>query len=327
MKKFKKFLMITVLVALVVIVGVIGYIGLALPNVGEAENIKIVSTPERVEHGRYLAMSLAACMDCHSTRDWNTFAGPIDTNVMGGGGELFDARADFPGEVYASNITPFNLKNWTDGEIFRAITAGVTKDGSAIFPLMPWQSYSKMDREDVYDIIAYLRTLPSQEKSYPKRKLNFPLNIIVNTMPKKAELGKRPAEKDTIQYGAYLVQSAACRDCHTQNDKGTPVAGMDFAGGREFAMPGATLRTANITPDNETGIGKWSKQQFVDRFKNFRSKDHQAKQVSAGEFQTIMPWTMYSGMKVKDLEAIYAFLRTVKPISNQVIKFEPKKAE
>jgi hypothetical protein len=100
---------------------------------------------------------------------------------------------------------------------------------------------------------------------------------------------------------------------------------MDFAGGREFKLPAGSIYTANITPDLETGIGNWTKQQFVDRFKVYAVSAHNMPAVSDTDFQTIMPWTMYGGMKVQDLEAIYTYLRTVKPIKNQVVKFVPAK--
>ncbi|MBW4888675.1 c-type cytochrome [Mucilaginibacter sp. HMF5004] len=326
MKKVKKIMPYVVVTVLLLIVVAMAYVSWALPNVGKPEELKVDITPARVAHGKYLAMHVNVCIDCHSTRDWTIFAAPIDTTQQGGGGELFDASAGFPGKVYSSNITPGNLKNWTDGEILRAFTCGVKKDGSAIFPLMPWPYYSKMDREDAYDIIAYIRSLAPQEKSYEKRKLDFPLNFIVNTMPAKATFGKRPAESDTVKYGEYLVQNAACRECHTQNDKGTPLPGMDLAGGMEFKLPGITVRTANITPDKTDGIGQWTKEQFVQAFKKYKAKDYKPQAVAPGEFQTVMPWTMYAGMKVSDLEAIYTYLKTIKPVKNQVVKFD-KRAE
>lgn len=324
MKKFKKWIAITIIAIVVIITAAISYVTMALPNVGEPEAIKINYTPERVAHGKYLANYVAVCMDCHSGHDWTKLGGPVDTGKLGTGGDKFDAAVGFPGTVYIPNITPYHIKDWTDGELFRAITTGVKEDGSAIFPIMPWQSYSKMDREDVYDIIAYIRTLKPQQTDYPKRELDFPLNIIVHTMPQKAALGTRPSEKDTLKYGAYLVQSAACQDCHTQNDKGAPLPGMAFAGGRDFQINGGVVRTANITPHPVTGIGKWTKAQFVARFKLYADSAYHPATVKPGEFQTIMPWMMYSKMKNSDLEAIYAYLQTIKPVNNSVVKFSNK---
>ena len=323
MKKFKKWAAYTVIAIILIVITGISYVTLALPDVGKPQNLKIQITPQRIERGKYLANHVAVCIDCHSTRDWSKFAGPLLPNGVGAGGEKFDARVNFPGEVYVPNITPSNLKNWTDGELYRAITAGVKKDGSAIFPIMPWQSYSKMDPEDVYDIIAYIRTLEPHQTAYPKRKLNFPLNLIVNTMPKKAEPGKRPAESDTLKYGAYLVQTTACRECHTKADKGAPIPGMDLAGGNEYSLGnGAIVRSSNISPDNDTGIGKWTKEQFISRFKQFDNGSIKSIAVKPGDFQTIMPWWSYCGMSEKDLGAIYAYLKTVRPVKNRVNKFQ-----
>jgi len=314
-----------VIFVILIIVVVVAYVSIALPNVGPPQAIKVSLSPQRIAHGEYLANHVAVCVDCHSTRKWNLFAAPIDSTVLGAGGEKFDARVNFPGEVYVPNITPYNLKDWTDGEIYRAITTGVKKDGSAIFPIMPWQSYSKMDPEDVYDIIAYIRTLKPHEGAYPKRKLDFPLNLIVNTMPKKADPVKRPDQKDTLAYGAYLVQTAACRECHTKADKGTPIPGMDLAGGNEYGIGGgAILRASNITPDKKTGIGNWNKQQFVERFKQYANGLVKPTIIKSGEFQTIMPWWKYGGMSEKDLSAIYTYLKTVKPVNNSVVKFQSK---
>jgi mono/diheme cytochrome c family protein len=324
MKKVGK-IIIYLVVACVIIVGVaLSYVKFALPDLGDAPDLKVEITPARIERGKYLANHVTVCIDCHSTRDWSKFSGPVNHNEIGTGGEKFDQAAGLPGTIYSPNITPHNLNSWTDGEIFRAITTGVKKDGSAIFPIMPYASYGKMDKEDIYSIIAYIRTLPVKQTASPERELDFPLNFIVNTIPTKANPQTIPSPSNELAYGAYLVNAASCFDCHTNLVDGKFVEAMDFAGGREFKLPGGSLYTANITPDKETGIGYWTKQQFVDKFKAFADSAHAPKQVSGSEFQTIMPWTMYGGMKVQDLEAIYTYLRTLKPIKNQVTKFVPK---
>ncbi|MEO8884574.1 MAG: cytochrome C [Mucilaginibacter sp.] len=322
MKKIAKG--IAYLLIIIVLIGIVAvsYITLALPNVGPAEDIKVQITPQRIERGKYLALHVSACLDCHSAHDWTKLGGPVDTTMLGSGGEVFDAGQGFPGKVIVPNITPFNLKSWTDGEIFRAATTGVKKDGSPIFPLMPWKYYSKMDREDIYSIIAYLRTLKPIENTHPKAKLDFPLNILVHTMPQKATLGTKPAAADTIKYGEYLVQSAACKDCHSQDNNGEILPGMEFAGGKEFKINGHSLKSANITPDAVTGIGNWTKQQFIARFRVLNDVSKAPTINKARDFQTLMPWWQYSKMTDGDLSSIYAYLKTVKPVSNTVIKFQ-----
>jgi len=318
MKRFKKILLYAVIIIVLIIVSVVSYITLALPNVGDPENISIALTPQRIARGEYLANHVSLCTDCHSKRDWSKFAGPLVVSTLGGGGEVFDSSVGFPGSVHVPNITPFSLKNWTDGEIFRAITTGVRKNGNAIFPLMPWPYYSKMSREDIYSIIAYIRTLKPVSAGYPKSTLNFPLNILVHTMPQKAALGIMPSPADTIKYGAYMANASGCKECHSQDNNGKLIAGLEFAGGHEYTVNGHAVHSANITPDKATGIGNWSEAAFVERFKSFADPT-KATNVSASGFQTIMPWYGYSGMSETDLKAIYAYLRTIKPVSNKVV--------
>ncbi len=324
MKKIGKALIYIFLLLFILIGAGMSYVKLGLPNVGDAPELKVELSPERIERGRYLANNVTLCIDCHSQRDWSKFAAPPVAGSIGAGGEKFDESIGFPGAVYSPNITPFNLKNWTDGELYRLITTGVTKDGSALINIMPYQSYGKMAEEDIYSIIAYIRTLPSKESTTPERKLDFPLNFIVNTIPAKATPKSVPSVSDTVRYGGYLANAAACVDCHTKQDKGSPVAGMEFAGGREFSGPGGSVFSANISADKTTGIGNWTREQFLNKFKQY-ADGYIPHNVKPGEFQTIMPWTMYAQMMESDLSAIYTYLRTVKPVKNQVERFIAKK--
>lgn len=323
MKKFKKVLLYAVIFIVLFIISVISYVTLALPDVGKPENITVALTPQRIARGQYLANHVTLCVDCHSKRDWTKLAAPIVGGSLGGGGEVFDASVGFPGSVNVPNITPYKLKDWTDGEIFRAITCGVRKNGDPIFPLMPWPYYSKLDREDVYSIIAYIRTLKPIVANYPKSSLNFPLNILVHTMPQKATLSSIPPSTDTLKYGEYLTNASACKECHSQDDKGKLIAGLEFAGGHEYQVNGHMVRSANITPDKSTGIGNWSQAGFLARFKAFNDPEKAAR-VAKEDFQTIMPWYDYAGMSDGDLKSIYAYLKTVKPVKNKVEKFQAK---
>src|SRR5690554_2503217 len=175
-----------------------------------------------------------------------------------------------PGNYYSRNLTPYNLGDWTDGELFRAITTGVNKDGKALFPIMPYLNYGKVDKEDIYDIIAYLRTLEPIEYDVPESTSNFPMNFIINTIPAPAAFTTKPDKADKIEYGRYLVTAASCRDCHTPQINGAPIMELDLAGGFEYILSeGEILRSANITPHERTGIGSWTEDQFVQRFKNY----------------------------------------------------------
>ncbi|MFZ6002064.1 MAG: c-type cytochrome [Bacteroidota bacterium] len=322
--KFLKYLGYLLALVVVAIAGLLTYVKTALPNVGEAEELKIEYTPERIEHGKYLANSVTVCMDCHSKRNYAKFSGPLTDGTLGMGGDVFDQTVGMPGVFYARNITPAGISRYTDGELFRLITTGVTKEGRAMFPLMPYPYYGKMDPEDIYDIIAYVRSIPAIPNEVPESVADFPMNFILNTIPQKANPQKRPDPADQLAYGAYMTNASGCVECHTQVDKGQIIPEVAFGGGREFMFPDkSVLRSSNISPDPETGIGKWTEEAFVARFKAYADSSHVTPNVAPGEFNTIMPWTMYAGMTEQDLKSIYAYLKTVKPVTNAVTKFTP----
>ncbi|MBX3252774.1 MAG: c-type cytochrome [Chitinophagaceae bacterium] len=309
-----------------VVIGLIAtgsYLKAYLPDIADAPEIKVERSPERMERGRYLANCVAVCMDCHSSRDWSKFAGPLSGN-LGGGGEKFGKDMGFPGTIYSANITPYNLGNWSDGEIFRAITAGVDKDGKALFPVMPYHHYGQMDKEDIYSIIAYIRTLDPIKNNTAERELDFPLNFIVNTMPREAQPKPKPDESERLAYGAYLVNTAGCVDCHSKTDKGAIVKGSEFGGGMEFRQPAGIVRSANITSHKETGIGRWTKEAFVQRFKQYSDSNYQSPAFTPNDLNSPMPWHMYAGMKEADLEAIFVYLQSLEPIDNTINRYEKK---
>ncbi|HEX5170424.1 MAG TPA: c-type cytochrome [Cyclobacteriaceae bacterium] len=322
MKSFFKIVAIVIAILIVAVGALLLYVKMALPNVGDPEDIKIEYTAERIARGEYLANCVSVCMDCHSIRDWSKFSGPIADGTFGQGGQRFDQTVGFPGVFYSKNITPAGISRYTDGELFRVISTGVTKEGRAMFPLMPYPYYGKMDREDIYSIIAYIRSIPSIKNEVPESKADFPLNFILNTIPKKAELQKRPDPSDGLAYGAYMTNASGCIECHTQVDKGQIIPEFAFGGGREFQLPdGSVVRSANISPHPETGIGKWTRESFIARFKVYADSAYSIPSVNPGEFNTLMPWTMYANMKEEDLAAIFDYLQTVKPIENGVEKF------
>lgn len=119
------------------------------------------------------------------------------------------------------------------------------------------------------------------------------------------------------------MNAAACADCHTpMEEQGQFLPGRDFAGGTPFLPNGTGLvRAANITPDANTGIGTWTEDQFLDKFRAFRGVPPRTLEGAERLQNTEMPWTYYAGMDDDDLRAIYAFLRAQTPVVNRVEKF------
>ncbi|MBO6536601.1 MAG: c-type cytochrome [Balneolaceae bacterium] len=324
MKLIGKIFAVIVTVLILMIVGVIAYVNTALPAVENAPELSVELSPERIERGKYLANYVYLCTDCHSDRNYAQFAHVLDENNLGKGGNLFGLEHGFPGDFYAKNLTPYNLGDWTDGEIYRAITSGVDNEGEPMFPIMPYPNYAQVDPEDIYDIIAYLRTLEPVAHDVPESSAPFPMSMIMRTMPTNPQMNSKPDLSDNIAYGKYLVTAASCADCHTPIDeRGGRLPGMDFAGGMDFHVPGGLVKSANITPDPKTGIGTWSEEAFVAAFKRFEDPNHEVnnRQLTPGEYNTSMPWRLYSKMNEEDLSAIYAYLQTLTPVSNTMERF------
>jgi len=323
MGTFLKYTGILIAVLSIIIATTYGWFSRAYPDVGPAPDIKVDMSDAQVEWGRYLFHNVAACSHCHSKRDWRKFGGPDTPGTIGQGEEKFE---EAHGTVYAKNLTPYGLKDWTDGEIYRAITTGVDKYGNPLYPLMPYQSYSKMDSRDVKAIISYIRTLKPIAYDPPKRDLHRVMEIMLRTVPQPAQPIVRPDRSDITAYGKYLITIGDCSGCHTQVDEETMAFKTDLylAGGWEVEMPGGTVGVANLTPDSATGLGYWSLEQFLNRFKNFDAHYDDIPPVTGNAFQTIMPVNDYAGMTTEDLTAIYTYLRTVKPVKNKVNKFTPR---
>jgi len=130
------------------------------PNWGEP----VVSVPEPnkddpIEHGRYLTHNLGHCTDCHTP----LVEGQHDFSRIGAGGNLFPMPFGYSWSALAANITShpeLGLGNWTDDEIKRAITQGISRDGRQLLPFMAFDFYRNISDDDLNDIVAYLRTLP-----------------------------------------------------------------------------------------------------------------------------------------------------------------------
>jgi mono/diheme cytochrome c family protein len=316
------------LVALLLVVAACGYCYLmfAFPKVPPATaNVKFDPSPERLARGEYLANHVSGCTTCHSRRDFTKFSGPFRPETLGAGGEKFDLGP--AGVLYSPNITPAAIGSWTDGELLRAVTQGVSRDGTPLFPLMPYPHFGRMSEDDVHAMLAYIRSLKAIESpAPPPRQLSFPLNFIVRTIPQPNTYGTRPSPQDKVAYGKYMTAAALCTECHTPIDeRGTPLPGMEFAGGTELIETGYRVRSANITPDANTGIGSWTEQQFIDKFKGFESTASAPLAEKERARNTPMPITAYAGMTREDLSAIYAYLRTIKPVTNRVDTFPDAK--
>jgi len=316
MKKFFKFIGMGLGGLLVLLGAAVTGVQVSMPRSNPASTEKVDATPERVERGRYLVNHVGACFSCHGKQDYSSMSQPV---VPGTEGFAGGCDPGFPGNVCFSNITSHptaGIGGWTDGEVMRAIREGISRDGHALAPLMPYESYRAFSDEDIQSIVAYLRTLPPSDKPAPTTELPFPLNVVVKLMPSPVDGPvAHPSASDTVATGRYLATVAGCSGCH----------GSDFAGGnRTIETSKGPVVMANITPDTQHGIGGMTRENFITRFKLYQMLDPALKVTP--QTVTIMPWGLYAGMSEADLGAIYDYLRTVPAVNKQVIT-RPKARE
>jgi len=285
---------------------------------GNEDSVKKV-----IERGRYLANNVSHCMECHSKRDFNKYTGPVIEGTEGMGGFEFNERLGIPGVVYGRNITPDTVNGigkWTDEEIARAMTRGISKNGDTLFPMMPYANFNQMSKADVYSIIAYLRTLKPNSNKVPERKLHFPVSLAYPPLQSTSlDNNVKPDVSDMVKYGGYLVTIASCIDCHTPMEKGQFVMSKLFAGGHTFDMGTFRVSSANIQPVSATGIGSWTEAMVLEKFKRY--KDPASYSGNPGKLNTIMPKAQYANLDDFDIKAIYRYLRTLPAVNNLVEKY------
>ncbi len=125
------------------------------------------------------------------------------------------------------------------------------------------------------------------------------------SIPADAAPPTQRAAADVIAQGAYLARAANCVGCHT-----TP-GGAPFAGGVGIETPFGTVYTSNLTPDDATGIGRWS-------VEHFRRAMHSGRSYNGRLLVPAFPYTSYTGMARGDVDALYAYLRSLPPVTQAV---------
>jgi hypothetical protein len=282
------------------------------------------SLTKAVKRGEYLTLHVAMCLDCHSKRDFTKATGPVVAGTEGQGGEEFGPKLGVPGVVYARNITPdkeTGIGDWSDDDILRAITQGISKRGDTLFAIMPYYNLNHIAKEDLLNIIAYIRTLPAIKNKVPARNLMVPTMAFYNPqfLQPSIEGNKRPPMSDAVHYGQYMVTMADCQTCHTPMTPKGPDMTRPFAGGFLFDAGTFKVNSANLTSDSATGLGTWNEDRFMAKFTQYR--DPKMVEVNPGAQNTYMPVAAYAGMTDGDLRSVYAYIHSLAPISHKVEKY------
>lgn len=298
-----------VILIIIILTGAALYFKIYLPRI-PLKSLIVELTEERIARGDYLANHLLSCIDCHSIRDFSKYAGPVVPGTEGMGGMIFDQSMGLPGKYISTNITPYELSSWSDAEIYRAITAGVGKNNNALFSIMPYKVFGTLPDEEIYSVIAYLRTLKPLKNYIIPSVTDFPVSLFLNTIPAEGHPGQMPDKKDRLKFGEYLAR-AACKDCHTPRIKGKSDEEKAYRGGQEFLIPGGKrVKSVDIT-SSPKGIGSWTVDRFVNTFKNYDPETYVPTDVSGDGKNTIMPWLTFGGLEKGDLEAIYYYLKSI----------------
>jgi mono/diheme cytochrome c family protein len=253
----------------------------------------------QIERGRYLAV-LSDCASCHT--------------VPGTGQPFAGGRAiETPfGNIVAPNITPdpeTGIGSWSDEAFDAAVRHGIGRNGSRLYPAMPYNAYTKMSRDDVLAIRAYLNTVTPVRNAVVADTLPFPFNIRTAMRVWDALYFKdgdyRPDPNQSAEWnrGALLVDGPGhCGACHTPKT---------FLGGDKtnHYLEGAYLQgwsAPDITNDARLGLGRWSKEDIVAYLKS--GHNHiTAATGPMGEVVTLS--TAY--MTDPDLNAIATYLKSL----------------
>jgi cytochrome c553 len=287
---------------------------------------KIAATPERLLRGAYLVNQVAACGACHTTREHgNINTEPERTDAFLGGGNVMVAHG-LADAVWVPNITPdveTGVGGWSDDELMRAIRDGVARDGHFMLPLMPFGAYQHMSDEDARSIVAYLRSVPAFKQPKPRapNQLGFLARVLFEKvgvqMHAPAHDVAAPSVEDPAKLGEYVATIGACSECHSLTKKG-PRKSTDpqYLAGSDGPMEDPAVGKVwarNLTPDKETGLGKYFASQIKQAMREGKRLDGKR---MAPPMAVLIPH--YSGIAEADLDALVAYLKSVPPARHQV---------
>ena len=216
---------------------------------------------ELIKRGEYLARA-GDCIACHTVRGGKTFAGglPMLTPF---------------GTLYTPNITPddqYGIGKWTSEDFYRSIHLGRSKDGSLLYPAMPFTAYTKVTRADSDAMFAYMRSVPPVNVASRPHELRFPFNqrnMLIGWRVlffSEGEFKPDPTKSVEWNRGAYLIEGLGhCSMCHTSiNAMGGPVSSAAFGGG---LIPLQNWYAPSLTSNKEAGLGDWDIKDINDLLK------------------------------------------------------------
>lgn len=257
----------------------------------------------QLARGAYLVNGVVACGNCHRQ------LGPQGQALLDkglSGGLVFDEP---PFKAVAPNITPdrqTGIGNWSASQLGKAIREGIRPDQSVVGPPMPIAFYRKFSDEDLAAVVAYLRAQPAVSHAVARSEYRIPLPA--NYGPSVQGI-PTPDPSQQLAYGEYLANIGHCMECHTPRDKqGMLVLSKFGAGGQVFKGPWGVSVSRNLTPHDD-GLKNVSDEHIERAIRH--GVDHRGQPMKPP-----MGFAFYKNINAQDMQAIIAYLRSLKPIAS-----------
>jgi mono/diheme cytochrome c family protein len=225
----------------------------------------------QVRQGEYLARA-GDCVACHTAQGGRPFAGGL-------------AMETPIGAVYSTNITPdpSGIGRYSFEDFDRAVRHGIGKDGSSLYPAMPYPSYASVNDADMQALYAYFmhgvapvaQANKASDIPWPL-SMRWPLSVWRLMFAPKVLAYQAPAGADPLlSRGAYLVEGLGhCGACHTPRALTMQEKALNPADGPEYLAGSAPLEgwiAKSLRGDTRDGLGSWSEAQLVEFLKTGRS--------------------------------------------------------
>lgn len=309
MKRILKVLGVLVGILLIAAV-VIHFRGIPTYEVALVDH-EVESTPAQIAKGKKYVLTL--CASCHMNEETGKLTGK----------HMLDAPKEF-GEIYSMNITQdktYGIGEWSDEELIYLFRTGIKRDGQYAPPYMA--KLPKMADADLDAIVAFLKSddalvqadATPDKPCEPSFLTKFLCTIAFKPMPIPTAEIPLPDTSNVLEYGEYLAHNFDCFSCHSAdfktNDFMEPKQSKGYFGGgnKPLNRKGQVVVTPNLTPDKETGIGNWSKADFVAAVR-YGSK--------SGEEALRYPMLPYAQLTDYEVGCIFDYLQTVPAINNKV---------
>lgn len=275
-----------------------------------ASQAALAATPASIAQGEYLAKA-GDCAACHTIAGGQPFAGGLKMSTP-------------VGAIYSSNITPdkaTGIGDYSFADFSKAVRGGVAKDGSSLYPAMPYPSYAKISDEDMHALYDYFmqgvkpvnQANRSNDIPWPL-SMRWPLALWRWAFTDDGSYVAKPDKSAQWQRGAYLVQGLGhCGSCHTPRGIGFEEKALDES--NKDYLTGGTLEgwhAPDLTNSPAAGLGRWSEQDIA----LFLKTGANAQSAAFGSMTDVIAHsTQY--LTDEDRQAIAVYLKSLPAASTQ----------